>query len=108
MRKTITLPPSIETAVREYQMLQMRTRKRDVSFTESLVSLVSLGLATFELMAESAADSASITHDALFQRWIAIDRADEAHMPELLDTSYDMAAEWIRKFSDQSLGHSEG
>ena len=54
------------------------------------------------------ADSALITHDALFPRWIAIDRANEAHMTELLDISYDMAAEWIRKFSVQSPGHSEG
>ena len=97
MRKTVTLPDPIEDAVREYQMIQMRVRKRDVSFTESLVSMVSLGLATFEMMANSPSDS-PVAKNALLTRWVEIDHFDESRWNGLLDTSYEAAAEWIRSY----------
>lgn len=104
MRKTITLPDSIEDAVREYQMIQMRTRKRDVPFTESLVSLVSLGIAAFELMADSHSQAkiSPEMKEQLLNRWVAVNRSEEARLNGLQDMTYETMGKWVEKFFEQA------
>lgn len=99
MRKTVTLPDPIEDAVREYQMIQMRSRKRDVPFTESLVSLVALGLATFELMANKETAIPETIKDLILNHWVDVDRSQEARWNGLQDLAHEAAEEWDARFS---------
>lgn len=95
MRKTITLPESIENAVRNYQMAKMRVDRRDVSFTESLVSMVALGVAAIETITNEAVDDA--VKLSLLMRWREIDRSDESRWGGVADAAYEAAAEWIQR-----------
>lgn len=98
MRKTITLPEAIEDAVREYQTIQMRVRKRDVPFTETLVTLVALGIATVEVMTDRTTPAPDAFQDRIMNAWVAIDRAHEARMNGIQDMASEATAELVRTF----------
>lgn len=88
MRKTLTLPDQIEDDIRQYQMLRMQVQRRDVSFTEAALGMITLGMAAYrELL-----DDGTFTDEGkekLLRLWSVLDFNPEVQVEGFNDSAFE-------------------
>ena len=88
MRKTLTLPDQIEDAIRQYQMLRMQAQRRDVSFTEAALGMITLGMAAYRELLEDGTFTDQ-GKEKLLRLWSLLDFNPEIQVEGFNDSAFE-------------------